>query len=390
MAIYQSVTENHLLPREHLGDTLYTERHNAIQQQEAQKSRAYNESVRQLQAANENMARYFNDRVCSIDDRAKFLEQVKTGFVASALTKVIKESMVSPLTSTDEAMLKNMVTQFVIEQGAGNLLTRFKHTNVYLAEMGRICREAYQATVDKMNEDVNVSLDMPPGPYEREKRPTQPQLKPMSDVLKLDSHVIDKYYSDLDETIDQGVTSTIKEKVLDAMSDFVEKNRENKLLIQEIIDQTKSKLASMPQPHAADGSTPVVGGDGVDASNPTPEMAPSVNQQTPTANNPANVPDTIGPNEQSLAQDIRSWGNMRIMEMRQNTPKGPFHYMVESLTKEVLNNDTLKSKFIKENKLDMDGIVHNAEIIYTMLEAFNTLEVVDKKYIKNYIESLVK
>ena len=38
----------------------------------------------------------------------------------------------------------------------------------------------------------------------------------------------------------------------------------------------------------------------------------------------------------------------------------------------------------------MDGIVHSAKLIYTMLEMINTTEMVDSNYIKSYVESLVE
>ena len=62
--------------------------------------------------------------------------------------------------------------------------------------------------------------------------------------------------------------------------------------------------------------------------------------------------------------------------------------MVESVTREVLRDDSLRSKYMNESKVNMNGITHMAEIMYTWLEMCNTLEIVDESYIKAYIKSL--
>ena len=63
---------------------------------------------------------------------------------------------------------------------------------------------------------------------------------------------------------------------------------------------------------------------------------------------------------------------------------------MEAITRQSLKDDALKSKFVQESKVDMPGIIHTAEMVYTMLETFNTLEVVDESYIKDYLKSLVE
>jgi len=371
MAIYKSVTENHLLADENLGNVLYNEAAESVEADKSKKRMAYKESLDAFNKGLEESTKYFTDRVISIDQRAKFLEQVKTGFVTSALTKLIVESSLNPLTTDEQSFLRSIVTEFVVEQGAGNLLTKFKHQNVYLAELGKACRKAYESVVNSINENAPDIDVMHTKDYNFKRDPVEKPQKPMGEVLKLDSHIVDDFYKDVNDSIEPSVTEVIRDKVLDAITDFVEKNRENKLLVQDIIDRTKSKMDTLPKPHGKEDTAQDSLTMGTDTTLPA-DSTPEPSQ------------------ENSLALDLASSANYMILEARQNMSRKPFHYMVEYITKEVLNNDSLKSKFIHEGAVDMENIIHKAEIIYTMLETFNTLEVVDSNYIKNYLETLVR
>lgn len=367
---YQAYRESRLLPEIESSKVLYNEMTQSINLDKSIKEREQKEALRKYNEGYTNMSNYYISEKQALQERSQFLDNCKTGFVSSALTKVISESMVNPMTSDDISMLRSIVTEFVNEQGAGNLLNRFKHQNVYLAELGKACRNAYVSTVNSINENSPNMDIQPTEDFKGQKQNDMSiydKIKPMGQLLKLDSHIIDDFYKDVDGSINQGVTQVIRDKVLDAMTEFVERNRENKLLVQDIIDRTKNKLASLPEPHVNDSSI---------------DDNMSMNTTVGTENN--NMPQ-----ENAIARDIRSRANLEISQIRQNTSRSPFHYMVENITKEILNNNDLKSKFITEGKLDMDRVVHNAEILYTMLETFNTLEVVDKDYIRKYIESLV-
>ena len=80
----------------------------------------------------------------------------------------------------------------------------------------------------------------------------------------------------------------------------------------------------------------------------------------------------------------------RINELRRTRHKNIFHYVVEAISKEAFKDENLSKIYIHENAVDMDGIVNSAEIIYTMLEMANTIELVPETYIRDYIISLTK
>ena len=402
------------------------------------------EARRTFAEQNAKTAEYMNEQRNRPLARAKFLEAAKDGFVAAALYKVVKESMNFPLTPTDEATLKGMIGQFVEEQGAGQLLNRFKTQNVLLAEMGRICREAYQSTVQKLNE-YGVEFDSYDTSTTEEKfvkeRPVTQSPKPMADMLKLDTATVDKFYTDMDAVDTKRATKMIQDKVKDSINTFLDNNLETRIQCEEIMNDAKEKIAAakaangipdtpapQPEPPASEETPASAAPDegsksGNDETNPPSETppddltkadkssepqdkpeekmngAPVANQNREPKEKPSetNKPEPQDNNKKEPTQesvyitDIKNQAKRRIHEIQSSRPKTPFHFMVESITKAALKDDALKAKFVTESsKVDMGGILHTAEMVYTMLEAFNTLEVVNEAWIKDYLKSLIE
>ena len=104
--------------------------------------------------------------------------------------------------------------------------------------------------------------------------------------------------------------------------------------------------------------------------------------------------DTEGPSgDQTVAPEesyIMTEAKREINEMRRTRKKNVFHYLVEAITKQTFADDNLRAQYVHESSVDMDGITHSAKLIYYMLEMLNTTEMVDKNYIKAYIESLIE
>ena len=100
---------------------------------------------------NEYVNNYINSRYDKINKRNKFLTECKSGFLTAALLRVLKESMTCKINAFDESVMKSIVSQFVNEQGTGDLLRRFKYQNITLAELGRVVNEAYDMVLDKLN-----------------------------------------------------------------------------------------------------------------------------------------------------------------------------------------------------------------------------------------------
>lgn len=310
---------------------------------------------------NEYVNNYINSRYDKINKRNKFLTECKSGFLTAALLRVLKESMTCKINAFDESVMKSIVSQFVNEQGTGDLLRRFKYQNITLAELGRVVNEAYDMVLDKLN-SYNETETNPDGSV----NPTQEP----KDVLKLDKGTVDEFYNNLSTINTDNATSMIKDKVQDAIQEFIDDNVENNSQVQEIINSAKSTIDNTPSTDENESTDSALTND---TNNAAPDVSEGDNGENTT-------------NEAVL--QIRTEAKRRINILNNSRTKSPFQYMVESVTREVLRDDNLRLKYMNESKVNMNGITHMAEIMYTWLEMCNTLEIVDEAYIKAYIKSL--
>lgn len=273
--------------------------------------------------ANANwLQEYAENQIIGRNNRVTFLENVKSGFLSEAMSKLYKESF-GVMTKRDRITAKNLINTFINEQGAGELLNRFKYQNTLVAEMARIVQEHYDMVVESItcdDEECNI-----PG---------------RAKELHLDKTIVDDFYKDLVDLDTTEASKLIKDKVTDAMTEFIDQNTQNKLDFEEIINTAKEKISDLK--------------------------------------------------EESAVESTMNEAKRQINEMKRTRHKNIFHYMVEAISKEAFKDiNGVGKQYIHESKVDMDGVVNSAKLIYTMLEMLNTTEMVSKDYIQTYIENLV-
>ena len=273
--------------------------------------------------ANANwLQEYAENQIIGRNNRVTFLENVKSGFLSEAMSKLYKESF-GVMTKRDRITAKNLINTFINEQGAGELLNRFKYQNTLVAEMARIVQEHYDMVVESItcdDDECNI-----PG---------------RAKELHLDKTIVDDFYKDLVDLDTTEASKLIKDKVTDAMTEFIDQNTQNKLDFEEIINTAKEKMADLK--------------------------------------------------EESVIDSTMNEAKRQINEMKRTRHKNIFHYMVEAISKEAFKDiNGVGRQYIHESKVDMDGVVNSAKLIYTMLEMLNTTEMVSKDYIQTYIENLV-
>ena len=265
---------------------------------------------------------YAENQIIGRNNRVTFLENVKSGFLSEAMSKLYKESF-GVMTKRDRITAKNLINTFINEQGAGELLNRFKYQNTLVAEMARIVQEHYDMVVESItcdDEECNI-----PG---------------RAKELHLDKTIVDDFYKDLVDLDTTEASKLIKDKVTDAMTEFIDQNTQNKLDFEEIINTAKEKISDLK--------------------------------------------------EESAVESTMNEAKRQINEMKRTRHKNIFHYMVEAISKEAFKDiNGVGKQYIHESKVDMDGVVNSAKLIYTMLEMLNTTEMVSKDYIQTYIENLV-
>lgn len=292
---------------------------------------------REEQASVENMITLEHEQSVAANTRMEQLAAIKKGFLSAAMMKLFNEC-VEGAKANDIRFMQALVDQFITEQGVDNLLFRFKTRNVMLAEMGRIVRENYERVLAEDNPIVDIDMD----PYRGTVRPAikDEDIPGRAKDIKLTQDDADNFYRDLNG-LDVGEASKIiRDKVSDAIGDFLDQNIQAKADYSEIINQAKERIA--------------------DAT------------------------------EESYIQEHRDRATIACNDLRNNRQKNVFQYMMEAVTKATYKDEALKQRYMTESgKLNMNGIAHQVELMYTMLEMVNTTEMVDEDYVKNYIKSML-
>lgn len=322
-ADYNKPSKNMNIPQRQITEMTHMQQEEIYKAEEdrllAEQARAERE-----REANANwLQEYAENQIIGRNNRVTFLENVKSGFLSEAMSKLYKESF-GVMTKRDRITAKNLINTFINEQGAGELLNRFKYQNTLVAEMARIVQEHYDMVVESItcdDDECNI-----PG---------------RAKELHLDKTIVDDFYKDLVDLDTTEASKLIKDKVTDAMTEFIDQNTQNKLDFEEIINTAKEKISDLK--------------------------------------------------EESAVESTMNEAKRQINEMKRTRHKNIFHYMVEAISKEAFKDiNGVGKQYIHESKVDMDGVVNSAKLIYTMLEMLNTTEMVSKDYIQTYIENLVK
>jgi hypothetical protein len=306
-----------------------------VRKQNEELYRAEEEQVQREQAAIDRereeyyarMTAYENEGYNETLSRTEFLENLKSSFLAECMMRLYTKASIHPLTRKDKVVVRNMINGFINENGAGNLITDFATKNLLLSEISRITMKYYNRV---LNEDAGCNGE-PCGPYPSEVK-----------ELNLDTTITDDFYKEIEDLDVSDASKLIKDRVADAISDFIDMNMASKADYEEVIQTAQDKISAA-------------------------KTEAMIEMYTEAAQN-------------------------EINEMKLTRDKNVFHCMVESLSKAAFKDNDLKARYIHEGTVDMDGIVNSTELIYTMLEMVNTTNMVnvDEAFITRYLESISK
>lgn len=306
-------------------DHMYREQQAELYNEEQNKIIAEQAAMERERAAySEQQAQYNNERFASGIARSERLTKIKEAFVSECIYKLYCESVGFPMTSRDKVIGRNLVNKFVIENGAGNLISSFSTENMILSEFSRISQKYYDRVLEGCDKQEECEFT---GQIAGQ---------------VIDQNVVDDFYKELEEVDVTDASKAIKDRVADAISDFIDTNTANKLEYEEIIKTAQDKVA------AINGSDDIV------------------------------------------AESYLDMAKRKINEMKNTRDKNVFECMVESLTTSVFKDESLKTRFVNEGTVDMDGIVESAQLIYTMLEMVNTTNMVNvnEEFIDTYLANL--
>jgi hypothetical protein len=318
-------SDNMLLSATQL-ESMYKEQQAEIYNEEQNRILAEQASIeREREAYAEQQRLYVEEYMTSGAERSERLAKIKEALVSECIYKLYCESIAFPMTSRDKVIGRNLVNKFVIENGAGNLISSFATENMILSEFSRISQKYYDRVLEE-GCDNKEACEL---------------VGHISDQI-IHQDIVDDFYKELENIDVKDASKAIKDRVADAISDFVDTNAANKIEYEEIIRTAQDKVAAI---------------NGAD---------------------------------EALGESYLDIARREINEMKNSREMNVFGYMVEALTTSVFKDEALRTRFVNEGTVDMDGIVNSAQLIYTMLEMVNTTNMVnvDEEFINWYLTNL--
>ena len=141
----------------------------------------------------------------------------------------------------------------------------------------------------------------------------------------------------------ESISDAIRNRVTDAIDDFMVSNREDHDKIMGALELTRDKLEQVK-----------------------------------------NEPEEVRESYENLSK--------RYISKVRNRKKGVFESMVSAMCESVMKDDNLKQQFTEGAKLNIPKIVDRIETMYTFIETVNTMKLYDvnEEYMENLIQSLRK
>lgn len=276
------------------------------------KNNVYSESDRIMEtvASRQNARNRYNS----------YSESIRTTLVTEALYNLFKESAPESISSnpSDRSIMRAIVNEYVNDTGYTEILNRMKTASIPMSEMHNIIvnnTKAILEEADKDNPDTFV---------------VTPEMK-------------DNFFDQLNHSDSEDINNAIKERVSDAMEDFVTANTKDHDDIQNALNKAQEEVGETPD------------------------------------------------DEEELKEYYVYKAKREAAEIR-NAPKGILHSMISSMCEGVIRNQDQNREFINEGHLDMNKITNRVSLMYNFLEMLNTtkLEKIDSAYLENVIEGLKK
>lgn len=155
----------------------------------------------------------------SVTEYNDFRKAVSDAFVTEALVCLVN-SCINEVTLKDEyntKLSRQLVSNFVKEEGSQKLLKKFRGTSYLMSELAYVCDKHINAVLEK----------------------TDPKDK---DSLKIDETQKKSFYKDLDKVDADKVVDTIRNRVMNSTKEFIDSNTKDKMKIKDVLDSTKEKI----------------------------------------------------------------------------------------------------------------------------------------------------
>ena len=263
-----------------------------------------------------------------------FKKKVTDAYVVEGLT-VLVDNCLSPILIREDyhqKLVRQLVTNFVNEEGSAKLLNKFKSTSYVMSEMAYIIETTIQSILEKAKQDESKSF-------------------------KLDKEDKEKFYTKLENIdVDDAVTK-ITDRVRTQQQEFVNNNMEEKAALSAALTKTQNKVEDNKA-----------------------KLAEKANSEKAKES-------AVKVEESYIAM-----GKRRATDIRNSRTKNIFECMVYNLSKAAMINESAGQAFIDNSRLNMDKIVEHCETLCTFITALDSLKIinVNEAYIEKMLADIKK
>ena len=263
-----------------------------------------------------------------------FKKKVTDAYVVEGLT-VLVDNCLSPILIREDyhqKLVRQLVTNFVNEEGSTKLLNKFKSTSYAMSEMAYIIETTIQSILEKAKQDESKSF-------------------------KLDKEDKEKFYTKLEKVdVDDAVTK-ITDRVRTQQQEFVNNNMEEKAALSAALTKTQNKVEDNKA-----------------------KLAEKANSEK------------VKESAVKVEESYIAMGKRRATDIRNSRTKNIFECMVYNLSKAAMINESAGQTFIDNSRLNMDKIVEHCETLCTFITALDSLKIinVDEAYIEKMLADMKK
>lgn len=248
-----------------------------------------------------------------------FCQSVRVNLLTEAMCWLMNKSVdAESMDSTDLSIIRSMVSQYVNENGYDNILNRMKTASTAMSCMYKTITEcALKVIKEADKEDPNT--------------------------FKIAPEMKDDFYSQLDYSDSDAIADAIRDRVTDAMEDFVTANTKDHEDITSALQQAQEKINQVPE------------------------------------------------DDEELREQYNI-GAKRVATEVRNRPKGVFHSMVFAMCESIMKNNDMHDEFMTEGHLNIEKVVNRTKLMYTFIEMLNTARIdnVNEVFIEQVIADLSK
>ena len=263
-----------------------------------------------------------------------YKKKLTDAYVTEGLVAIV-DNCLNPVLVREQyhqKLVRQLVTNFVNEEGSMKLLKKFRGTSYIMSEMAYIIETTVESILERADKDNPESF-------------------------KPDKKDKDKFYDKLSKIEVGDAVDKITDRVQDQTAEFMNTNMSEKAELAASLSKTQQKVENNKQ-----------------------KLTDKVNSKK----------------EQEKAAKIEegyiALGKRRATDIRNSKTKNVLEQMVYTLSKAAIVNESAGEVFVDNSRLNMDKIVEHCETICTFVTALDSLKIinVDEAYIEKMLKDMKK